>query len=208
MVIYSTPAGQHQNDVIMSAMASRISSLTIIYWSVYSGVDQRKHQSSASLAFVSEIHRWPVNPPPPPPRHTHIEDQQRGKCFPLMTSSWVACVCVWHDMCHVSALNSHRIPLQMPKYRRHILPTLDDDSDVFPGPFWMYPTATLTPTEFALYVWYTLLRNAQTDEFQTSFVLKKYHCKRSLWILTGVEVIVHITKAARKLCIWCVFRCD
>ena len=28
-----------------------------------SGPDQRKHQSSASLAFVREIHRWPVNSP-------------------------------------------------------------------------------------------------------------------------------------------------
>ena len=31
--------------------------------SVYSGADQRKHQSSASLAFVWRIHRWPVNSP-------------------------------------------------------------------------------------------------------------------------------------------------
>ena len=30
---------------------------------VYSGADQRKHQSSASLAFVLGIHRWPVNSP-------------------------------------------------------------------------------------------------------------------------------------------------
>ena len=27
------------------------------------GVDQRKHQSSVSLAFVRGIHRWPVNSP-------------------------------------------------------------------------------------------------------------------------------------------------
>ena len=31
------------------------------YSTVYSGADQRKHQSSASLAFVCGIHRWPVN---------------------------------------------------------------------------------------------------------------------------------------------------
>ena len=30
---------------------------------VYSDVDQRKHQSSASLAFIQGIHRWPVNSP-------------------------------------------------------------------------------------------------------------------------------------------------
>ena len=42
----------HYIDVIMSAMASQITSFTIVYSTVYSGVDQRKHQSSASLAFV------------------------------------------------------------------------------------------------------------------------------------------------------------
>ena len=53
----------HYNDVIMSAMASQITNLTIVYSSVYSGADRRKHQSSASLAFVRGIHRWPVNSP-------------------------------------------------------------------------------------------------------------------------------------------------
>ena len=53
----------YYNDVIMSAMASQITSLTIVYSTIYSGVDQRKHQSSASLAFVRGIHRWPVNSP-------------------------------------------------------------------------------------------------------------------------------------------------
>ena len=36
----------------MGAMASQITSLTIVYTTVYSGADQRKHQSSASLAFA------------------------------------------------------------------------------------------------------------------------------------------------------------
>ena len=48
---------------LMSAMASQITSLTIAYSSVYLGADQRNHQSSASLAFVRGIHRWPVNSP-------------------------------------------------------------------------------------------------------------------------------------------------
>ena len=47
----------------MGAMASQITSLTIVYSNVYSHADQRKHQSSASLAFVWWIHRWPVNSP-------------------------------------------------------------------------------------------------------------------------------------------------
>ena len=37
--------------------------LMIVYSAVYSGADQRKHQSSTSLAFVQGIHRWPVNSP-------------------------------------------------------------------------------------------------------------------------------------------------
>ena len=53
----------HYNDVIMNAMSSQITSLTIVYLIVYSGVHQRKHQSSASLAFVWGIHRGPVNSP-------------------------------------------------------------------------------------------------------------------------------------------------
>ena len=47
----------------MDAMASQITSRTIVYSTVHSGADQRKHQSSASLAFVRAIHRWPVNSP-------------------------------------------------------------------------------------------------------------------------------------------------
>ena len=42
----------HYNDVIMSSLASQITSLANVYTTVYSGADQRKHQSSASLAFV------------------------------------------------------------------------------------------------------------------------------------------------------------
>ena len=41
----------------MNAMAFQITSLTIVYSAVYSGTDQRKHQSPASLAFVRGIHR-------------------------------------------------------------------------------------------------------------------------------------------------------
>ena len=47
----------------MGAIASQITSLTIVYSIVYSDADQRKHQSSASLAFVWGIHRGPVNFP-------------------------------------------------------------------------------------------------------------------------------------------------
>ena len=47
----------HYHDVIMGTIASQITNLTVVYSTVYSDADQRKHQSSASLAFVWEIHR-------------------------------------------------------------------------------------------------------------------------------------------------------
>ena len=40
------------SDVILGAMASQITSLSIVYSTVYSGADHRKHQSSAPLTFV------------------------------------------------------------------------------------------------------------------------------------------------------------
>ena len=66
--IYCMSAGtsllrNHYDAVIMTMLASQITSLTVVYSIVYSGVIQRKHQSSASLAFVREIHRGPVNFP-------------------------------------------------------------------------------------------------------------------------------------------------
>ena len=47
----------------MTTMASQTTSLTIVYSTVYSGADQIKRQSSAPLASVRGIHRWPVNSP-------------------------------------------------------------------------------------------------------------------------------------------------
>ena len=74
------PGKLHYSDVIMGTIASQITSLMIVYSTVYSDTDQRKHQSSASLAFVRGIHRGPVNSPHKCP--------VTRKCFHLMTSSW------------------------------------------------------------------------------------------------------------------------
>ena len=63
----------------MGRVASQITSLTIVYTTVYSDADQSKHQSSASLAFVWGIHRDRWIP--------RTKGQLRGKCFHLMTSS-------------------------------------------------------------------------------------------------------------------------
>ena len=74
----------HYNDIIMGAMASPINSLTIVNLAVYSGADQRKHQSSASLAFVWGIHRWPVNS-----THKGLVTREMSH---LMTSLWMVII--------------------------------------------------------------------------------------------------------------------
>ena len=53
----------HYNDLIMRAMASQITSLMTVYSSVYYRRRSKQNESSASLAFVRGIHRWPVNSP-------------------------------------------------------------------------------------------------------------------------------------------------
>ena len=87
--LYQGNIDTHYTDVIISTIASQITSLTIVYSTVYSDTDQRKHQSSASLAFVWGIHQGQVNSPHnwpvtrkmfpfddvimilPPPDHSH-----------------------------------------------------------------------------------------------------------------------------------------
>ena len=62
-LLVQTVATSHHSDVIMGAMASQISGVSIVYLNICSGADQIKHQSSASPAFVNGIHRWSVNSP-------------------------------------------------------------------------------------------------------------------------------------------------
>ena len=77
----------HYNDVIMSLIASQITSLTVVYSAVYSDADKKKHQSSVWLAFVWGIHRDRWIP--------RTKGQLRGKCFHLMTSSCIRHFPVW-----------------------------------------------------------------------------------------------------------------
>ena len=79
---------KHYNDVIMTTMASQITSLTVVYSTIYSDADQRKHQSSASLAFVCGIHRDRWIP--------RTKGQLRRKMFPfydviMISTSAVRC---------------------------------------------------------------------------------------------------------------------
>ena len=75
----------HYSDVIMTTISPQITSLMVVYSIVYSDADQRKHQSSASLAFVWGTHRDRWIP--------RTKGQLRGKCFHLMTSS---CTFPWY----------------------------------------------------------------------------------------------------------------
>ena len=91
-------SSSHYNGVIMSMMASQITSLKVVYSTFTSAADQRKHQSSASLAFVWGIHRdqW----------ISCTKGQSWGKCFHLMTSSWKMKLLphkrVWYDYSSMS----------------------------------------------------------------------------------------------------------
>ena len=60
---YNRAISHHYSEVIVSAMASQIPSISIDCLTAFSGGDHRKHQSSASLAFVRGIHRWSVDSP-------------------------------------------------------------------------------------------------------------------------------------------------
>ena len=84
--------------VIMSAMASQITGASIVYSTAYSGANQRKHQSSASLAFVQGIHRRPVNSPHKGP--------VMWKVFPfddvIMWHSFVLSAEIWKMLHHTS----------------------------------------------------------------------------------------------------------
>ena len=99
----------HYNDVIMRTMSSQISGPTIVYSMVYWGADQRKHQSSASLAFMPAIHRWPVNSP----------HKGTVSCFHLMTSScdWWQAITGADD----GLARSSRKPLPETRCQQHMI---------------------------------------------------------------------------------------
>ena len=85
----------HYHDDIMVSMASQISNLTSVYSTVYSCADQRKHQSSASLAFVWGIHRGPVNSPhkcPVTPKMFPFDDVNMLCPSTFVTSSAVTAI--------------------------------------------------------------------------------------------------------------------
>ena len=98
---------QHYNDVIMGAVASQVTSVSIVCSAVVSGADQRKHQSSASLTFVKGIHRSPVNSPHTGPvtrkmfpLHDVIMDIQYTSmlvCYPFLWYVQLFIAWVWNN---------------------------------------------------------------------------------------------------------------
>ena len=83
----------------MGAMASQITSLTIVYSTVCSGIDQRKHQSFALLAFVGEFTGDRMNSPHKGPV------MQKMFSFDDVIMRLKFCGITWHRMLHMSVLN-------------------------------------------------------------------------------------------------------
>ena len=142
----------HYCDVIMGVIASKITSLTNVYSAVYSRADQRKHQSSASLAFVRGIHRWPVNSPHKWPVTTknvsiwwhHHELQWLDKPISAAITD-VTCRKLSAGLCTNAGLlgNPHKTasnfkPGSLPTHTTLIVLLLGGDIELNPGPS-VYP---------------------------------------------------------------------
>ena len=86
----------------MGAMVSHITSFAIIYSTVYSGADQRKHQSFASLVLCGEFtgDRW----------IPHTNGQQRGKWFHLMTASCNIYCIPLHSILYMAVNKNQYLP--------------------------------------------------------------------------------------------------
>ena len=112
--------GTHYSDVIMTTIASQITRLTVVYSTVYSDADQRKHRSSTSLAFVRGIHRNRWIP--------RWKGQLRGKCFHLMTPSWHANILC---LCHMAKALLYHLLIMMACYVLSSIPYRDQYWRVF-----------------------------------------------------------------------------
>ena len=115
----------------MTKMASQITSLAVVYSTVYSDADQIKHQSSVSLAFVWRIHRdrWILR----------TKGQLRGKCFHLMTSSCCqpkalyACTEFWVISClWKKSLKCKTVFVVTDNHMIHCLPRCNDYNQYSP----------------------------------------------------------------------------
>ena len=106
--------GNHYTDVTMSAMASQIISVSIVYSTVGPGADQRKQQSSASLAFAWGIQRWSVSSP-------HKRPVTR-KVFPF--DDVIVISCIWHSEWNHSIYQIHYTGVTWALWRLESVATL------------------------------------------------------------------------------------
>ena len=139
----------HYSDVIISAMVSQLTGISIVYSIVCSGADNIKHQSSASLTFVREIHRWPVNSPHKGP--------VKRKCFHLMMSSWYTIHRCWNWTAYQTielAMDSTLIVARLKEPRDHNVGILENKSTLLTiSRLWRYCGPSNYRFNFLLY-WY------------------------------------------------------
>ena len=116
--VYPINYVHHYSDITMDAIVSQATSLTIVYSTVSSDADQRKHQSSTSLAFVRGIHRWPVNIP-------HRCPVTR-KMFPFDDVFMLLCNGFFHISGRLSAWKLHRAHFRFVPYQWGTVLLCDD----------------------------------------------------------------------------------
>ena len=177
----------------MTTMASQIISLMVVYSTVYSDADQRKHQSSASLAFVWGIHRDRWIP--------RTKGQLRGKCFHLMTSSWITIVKMVSWMSNL--YNWKRF------IDKVMFCIISATSFVSGHELYYFPTITalcccglvVVNGTYTLQGYFTYIRNCPNPNEPTGYESKcKYECKHTkqncmhiLWICLGPHYLRDIT---------------
>ena len=98
---------QHHTDVIMTTLAFQITSLTVVYSAVYSDADQRKHQSSASLAGTGEF---------PAQRASYAENVsiwwRHHELHIICTYNWILIFAYIIDSLYISGVPPTVLPLQ------------------------------------------------------------------------------------------------
>ena len=136
---------QHYNDVIMGAIASQITSLTSVYSTDYWSADQRKHESSASLAFVRGIHRGPVNSP-------HKWPVTR-KMFPFDDVIMNGDLAPWRIYAWPGLLFGLRFAIIWSPFYLHITKASDTELWCF---LWSAPEQTFEQTIETPVIWYAI----------------------------------------------------
>ena len=90
----------------MGPMASQITSISIVYSTVYSGADQRKHQSSAPLAFVRGI--LPGTGEFPAQMASNAENIPFNDIIMSLGMHHVHCEYIWYVLCQRKQLRQNK----------------------------------------------------------------------------------------------------